>query len=522
MTYDISHELSALRRVGMKALLALAALGVVSILIGSLWSDQGVLPVILAIAALIGPATVVARGTTDAASRVTFGLALPLYPAIMLYQWAGAAWQLDLHMIFFAVIATLVVLADWRTIIAGAGVTAVHHLVLNFVMPEYVFTGGSDIGRVLFHAVIVAVETGVLVWLAVQLARLVIARIEMSAAAAEAEREAEEQRRKLTEEQSNTITAVGHGLHALSSGDLTYRIEDELPDSFAQLGRDFNFAAHKLEDVMGGLLTSLQTLREEGALVAQQSESLALRTEHQASALQETVVAMDSAGATVGETDQRTKEALTSAAEAQRAATSSSDVVQRAVTAMEGIEQSAKEIANIVTVIDSIAFQTNLLALNAGVEAARAGESGKGFAVVASEVRALAQRSADAASDIKGLITRSNQQVTMGVSLVGETGTMLESIAGHIQHMNALAKSISQTASAQSISFREINQTIADLDRVTQQNAAMAEEGRGVAHKLSSETDSAATLVSNFRVGQDRHARTSGTSTPRLRLANDR
>ena len=511
MNSNLPDGLTVIRQIAIKALLGLAAFGTLAVFVGSFWSAQGAMPVILALLALAGPAAVAARRATDAAARVVVGISLPLYPAILLFQWSGSAWQLDMHMIFFAVIATLVALADWRPIIASAAVTAVHHLVLNFVMPSYVFNGGSDLGRVLFHAVIVLIETGVLVWLAAQLAQLFISHSELSAAAAEAEREAEEQRARLAEEQMRTITAVGQGLHALASGDLTYRMDHALPESFLQLGKDFNFAAEKLDDVMSGVLSTLSTLRVEGSLVSEQSETLAMRTEHQASALQETVVAMEQVGATVGETDQQTNEALASAAAAQKVATNGGVVVEKAVVAMQSIEQSAKEIANIITIIDSIAFQTNLLALNAGVEAARAGDSGKGFAVVASEVRALAQRSADAANEIKSLISRSTLEVASGVSLVGETGTVLQSIATHIEQMNALAASIAQAASNQSNSFREINQTIADLDRVTQQNAAMAEEGRGVAHKLSTETENVAQLVSRFRVrATTKSDRTSG------------
>lgn len=520
MNSNLPDGLTSIRQIATKALLGLAALGTLAIFIGSFWSAQGATPVILALFALAGPAAVVARGATDVSARVVFGISLPLYPAILLFQWSGSAWQLDMHMIFFAVIATLVALADWRAIIASAGVTAVHHLVLNFVMPSYVFNGGSDLGRVLFHAAIVLIETGVLVWLAAQLEQLFISRSQLSAAAAEAEREAEEQRARLAEEQTRTITAVGQGLHALASGDLTYRMNDALPASFLQLGRDFNFAAEKLEDVMSGVLATLNTLREEGALVAEQSETLAMRTETQASALQETVVAMDHVGKTVTETDQRTSDALASASAAQKVAKNGGNVVDKAVVAMQGIEQSAKEIANIITIIDSIAFQTNLLALNAGVEAARAGESGKGFAVVASEVRALAQRSADAANEIKSLISRSTQEVAHGVSLVGETGTVLQSIATHIEQMNALAESIAHSASNQSSSFKEINQTISDLDRVTQQNAAMAEEGRGVAQKLSSETENVAQLVSRFRVRTDAIATRKAGKFGQLRAAN--
>lgn len=511
------NDLQHLRLQGIKALTIAIALGVAAIGVGTFWSGQGGLPFLLAIAAAIGPALVAIRGTADTASRAIFGIALPLFPAIMLYQWAGTSWLIDIHMIFFAVTACLVVLADWRPILIAALVTAVHHLALNYVMPEYVFLGGGQLSRVLFHAVVLVLESGALMWLAGQLAALFISRQAISTAAAEMEREAQAEREALAEQQSATITAIGRGLHALAEGDLSYRVADTLPPSFMRLGTDFNHAADKLEEAMAGVLSGLEAMRAESALVSQQSDALAQRTEHQASALQEAATTMDNATRTVAETDEGAASVMVTVNEAHRAADEGGKVVDRAVVAMQAIEHSAREIANIISVIDGIAFQTNLLALNAGVEAARAGESGKGFAVVANEVRALAQRSADAAKDIKDLITNSNQQVALGVSLVGETGAMLERITDRVGQMTELANTITEKTRSQSTAFREINQAVTEMDRVTQQNAAMAEEGRGVAHNLSNEADNVVQLVGKFRVGK---RKAGGRSFAPLRVAS--
>ncbi|MGZ3403316.1 MAG: methyl-accepting chemotaxis protein, partial [Phenylobacterium sp.] len=172
-----------------------------------------------------------------------------------------------------------------------------------------------------------------------------------------------------------------------------------------------------------------------------------------------------------------------------------------AVAAMSEIEQSSSQIGQIIGVIDEIAFQTNLLALNAGVEAARAGDAGKGFAVVASEVRALAQRSADAAKEIKTLISASSQQVDRGVSLVGETGKALEAIVTQITQINGVVTEIAASAVEQATGLQEVNTAVNQMDQVTQQNAAMVEEATAASHVLTSEADVLARLISNFDVG---------------------
>ena len=175
-------------------------------------------------------------------------------------------------------------------------------------------------------------------------------------------------------------------------------------------------------------------------------------------------------------------------------------VVRQAVEAMDAIAKSSQQISQIIGVIDEIAFQTNLLALNAGVEAARAGEAGRGFAVVASEVRALAQRSADAAREIKGLISTSTTQVNRGVSLVAETGKSLERIVAQVADVNEVIAEIASGAKEQSIALAEVNTAIGQMDQVTQQNATMVEETTAASHSLSQETEQLADLIGQFRV----------------------
>ncbi|HEY6870694.1 MAG TPA: methyl-accepting chemotaxis protein, partial [Novosphingobium sp.] len=203
---------------------------------------------------------------------------------------------------------------------------------------------------------------------------------------------------------------------------------------------------------------------------------------------------------------QRNASAARSAAQAVREvqveARQGGEVVARAVTAMTAIQSSSDEIAQIISVIDGIAFQTNLLALNAGVEAARAGESGKGFAVVANEVRALTQRSAEASNQIRSLISASTQQVSDGVSLVGATGEALAAIVERIDKISAAVSDIAESAAQQSASLEHVSSAASEMDRMTQQNAAMVEESNAAARQLADQSSQLSQLVSAFRLGR--------------------
>jgi methyl-accepting chemotaxis protein len=235
--------------------------------------------------------------------------------------------------------------------------------------------------------------------------------------------------------------------------------------------------------------------------MSQASDDLSRRTEQQAATLEQTAAALDEVTATVKKTASGAAEANTLVNETRANAEHSGDVVRAAVGAMGQIEGSSKQISQIIGVIDEIAFQTNLLALNAGVEAARAGDAGRGFAVVASEVRALAQRSADAAKEIKQLISASSSQVESGVKLVGETGEALKRIGERVGQVSLLVKEIAASAQEQATALSEVNTAVNQMDQVTQQNAAMVEQSTAACHNLARESEELTRLVAKFRVG---------------------
>jgi methyl-accepting chemotaxis protein len=231
------------------------------------------------------------------------------------------------------------------------------------------------------------------------------------------------------------------------------------------------------------------------------SNDLSRRTEQQASSLEETAAALDEITATVKKAAEGATHARKVVAGTKEDAERSGEVVRKAVEAMGGIEKSSQQIGQIIGVIDEIAFQTNLLALNAGVEAARAGDAGRGFAVVASEVRALAQRSAEAAKEIKALISTSTTQVGEGVQLVAETGKSLESIMSKVAEINTVVSDIAAGAQEQATGLQQVNTAVNEMDKVTQQNAAMAEEATAAGRSLAQEAETLTSLVAQFRLG---------------------
>ncbi|MDR6788721.1 methyl-accepting chemotaxis protein [Sphingomonas sp. BE138] len=251
---------------------------------------------------------------------------------------------------------------------------------------------------------------------------------------------------------------------------------------------------------MSAVMRASKDINSGASDIRSASDDLSQRTEQQAASLEETAAAMEEITSTVRRTATDAAEADKIVSTARREAAASGEVVRRAVEAMSGIERSSSEISEIISVIDAIAFQTNLLALNAGVEAARAGDAGKGFAVVASEVRALAQRSADAAKDVKVKINASTEQVDLGVGLVDEAGKALQTINLRIGEISSLMAGISAAAEQQAIGLQQVNTAVGEMDNVTQQNAAMVEEATAAARSLASEADALSRQVSRFTV----------------------
>ncbi|MDE8347562.1 MAG: methyl-accepting chemotaxis protein [Acidocella sp.] len=298
-----------------------------------------------------------------------------------------------------------------------------------------------------------------------------------------------------------SVREIGEALTKLAEGDLVQRLEGKLSPELDKLRVDLNAAVDKLQGTIQRVGQTAGVINAGTEEIRTAADDLARRTEQQAASLEETAAALDEITATVRQTSENAGHAKVIVGTAKKDAEDSAVVVRKAVSAMQSIEASSKKINQIIGVIDEIAFQTNLLALNAGVEAARAGDAGRGFAVVASEVRALAQRSADAAKEIKALISTSTEQVGQGADLVAKTGEVLEKIIVQVSEINDSIITIAASALEQATGLKEVNTAVNQMDQVTQLNAALVEETTAAAHSLVAETTGLIELVGQFRTG---------------------
>ena len=301
-------------------------------------------------------------------------------------------------------------------------------------------------------------------------------------------------------EQAFAMENIATGLTRLAEGDLTYRVDQDFPEAYKRLQSDFNGAIAQMEEAMRTIVHAANGIGSGSDEIASAADDLSRRSEQQAASLEETAAALDEITATVKRSSAGAVEASKVVGSTRADAERSSVVVRGAVEAMNQIEKSSQSISQIIGVIDEIAFQTNLLALNAGVEAARAGDAGRGFAVVAQEVRALAQRSADAAKEIKTLISTSSQQVGQGVAMVGQTGEALQAIVTKVSEIDALVSEIAAGGAEQATGLNEVNAAVNQMDQTVQQNAAMVEQSTAASHALKGEANNLLQMIGRFQV----------------------
>jgi methyl-accepting chemotaxis protein len=345
-------------------------------------------------------------------------------------------------------------------------------------------------------------------------------KVRLEAEAAEQRRAAEEERRRnetaqkvAAEQQARVVESLAGGLKSLSGGDLTHRLP-EFPESYRQIRDDFNSTIEQLQETIQAIASATREVAGASGEISGGSTDLSQRTEEQAASLEQTSASMEQISATVKKNAENAQQANGLAAGTREVADRGGAVVAQAVSAMARIEESSRKISDIISVMDEISRQTNLLALNAAVEAARAGEAGRGFAVVASEVRSLAQRSSQAAKDIKDLITSSSEQVQEGVELVNRAGASLNEIVDSIKKVAEIVSEIASASAEQSTGIDQVNTALTQMDEVTQQNSALVEQNAAAAKALEQQSHAMDERVSFFRVG----AAPSGAAAPVVEL----
>lgn len=494
----IVDEMRDLRETGI------CVIGILAGVIGAvlvIWGLVGGAPLVALAAALLMPAPLRFAQTrrADPVARVVMAVTYPMLAALMLAMASTTGWIIDMHMVFFAFLAVLAALADWRVIVVGTLVTALHHLLLNFVAPTYVFPDGADLMRVVFHAVIVLIEAAVLIVLCRQFEVLIrnLMEARRAEAALDARRNADREARAA--DQRLVLNGLSERLRALAAGDLSHRLHTPFPGEFDQARILLNDSCAELDQLVSAVVLTADRVATGSHELREASGDLAAKTEQQTAAIE---TAARTAGTLLNDIEAQAglwSATRATALEAKADADRGTDDIAAAAEAITRIEASSAEIGEMIGFIDTIAFQTNLLALNAGVEAARAGEAGKGFAVVAGEVRELAQRSAESATAIKQLVASSKEEVATGVARVQQLVRLLASLVARFSDIAGQVDTIASGSEGTLEAIRQIDAAMTMLDRGMQQNAAMAEQTSAASVELLRSAEDLRTEVSRFR-----------------------
>lgn len=494
----VIDEMRTLRERAVRLIAALACVVAAILVVWGLIDDA---PMVAVSAALLvsAPAWFALQRRSDPVARMALAVTYPLLAGLLLAMASTTSWIVDMHMLFFAFLAVLAALADWRVIVVGTVVTALHHLLLNFVAPAYVFPDGSDLARVLFHAVIVLMEAGVLIFLCRQFEMLIRQSMEArnAQAAVDAERHAE--REAIAAEQRLVLSGLSERLRGLAEGDLASQLVAPFPGEYDRARTLLNESCAALDQLVGAVALTAARVASGAHELREASSDLAIKTEQQTATIETvarttgTMLRDIEADASLWAATRST--ALDAKADADRGA----EDISGAAEAMTRIEASSAKIGEMIAFIDTIAFQTNLLALNAGVEAARAGEAGKGFAVVAGEVRELAQRSAQSASAIKQLVADSKDEVALGVARVQQLVSLLASLVTRFSDIAGQVDRITAGSQGALDAVRQINAAMGLLDQAMQQNAAMAEQTSAASVELLRSAKDLTGQVARFR-----------------------
>lgn len=501
------------------------------------------------------------RGAPELARLAVTGGIVGL-TALFTAAFAGHPWQIDSHMLYFASLAALVLLVDVRALLLATVLILVHHIGLTLLMPGLIYPSFeliANLERLVLHAVVVAAEFAALIYAVhVRLSLIhsndaahteALQLLEDTAAAkasAEASNEAAKQAQARAEEATRsaedalvraeceanrakaadsetiqrakdqqtrqqettaivqeTVNRLGVSLKRLADGDLSVDIEEEFAPEYEDLRLAFNDSVNELSIAFKSVLSESDLILGDTIDIAQSSEALARRTEEQANTLAQITASTEKLRNRISDAARNSQETSQTVANTRESATTTTKTVHKAVQSMGAIEDSSKQIEKITGVIDEISFQTNLLALNAGVEAARAGEAGRGFAVVASEVRALAQRSSDAAREINEIIARSGEEIRQGVKLVRDTGTAIEDIHAAVQSISNDTDKIADGTTKQAEDVKTITAALSNLDSITQQNAARFEETSAATQSLKASSLTLNNTIKAFYEAKD-------------------